>query len=61
VSLLINISALGIATCNGLDSPRIESWRVRFSTPIQMTWGLPNLLCNGCRIILGGKAAVVWH
>jgi hypothetical protein len=35
VSLLIKISALGIATYNGLDSPWIKSCRVKFSAPIQ--------------------------
>jgi hypothetical protein len=58
--LNISDSSVGIAT----------SWTARgsnpgggeiFSTRPDRPWGLPSLLYNGYRVILGGKAAGAWR
>ena len=52
-------SSVGIATRYGLDGPGIESrWRRDFP---HRSWGTHSLLCNGCQVFPGGKAAGEWR
>jgi hypothetical protein len=55
-------SALGIATCYGLDGPGIESrWGEIFRTCPDWPWSPPSFLYNGYRVFPGGKAAGAWR
>jgi len=62
VSSVGRVSAVGIATDNGLDGPGIESrWSEIFLTRPDRPWGPPSLLYNGYRFFPGVKAARAWH
>jgi hypothetical protein len=57
-------SAVGIATCYGLDGPGIESqWGggELFRTRPDRPWGPPRLLYIEYRVFPGGKAAGAWR
>jgi hypothetical protein len=55
-------SAVGIATCYGLDGPGIESrWGEIFRTRPDRPWVPPNFLYDRYRIFPGGKAAGAWR
>jgi hypothetical protein len=59
--LLGRASSVGIATCFGLDSPKIESsWGEFFRPRPYRPWSLPSLLYKGYRVFPGGKAAGPW-
>ena len=53
---------LGIATCNGLDGPGIESrWRRGFPHPFRPARDPPNHLYNGYQVFPRGKVAGAWR
>ena len=56
-------SSVSIATCYGLDGPRIESrWGRDFPNPSRpAVGGLPSLLYDGYRFFPAGKASGAWR
>jgi len=59
---MVRDSSVGIATGYGLDGPGIESrWGRDFPHPSRLALLPPNLLYNGYRVFLGGKAAGGWR
>ena len=56
--LSVRLSSAGIKTGYGLDGPGIEARCGRdFQHPSRRSCGPPNLLYNGYRVFLGGRAA----